>query len=83
MLSILTQVLDKPSEFDFGYHSLDRTSIEGSTDSPRTLHTVEEDVHENNDSSRDETQSLDHATGTKDVNYVSLYFFRSKSQFSK
>ena len=33
------QVLDKPSELDFGYHSLDRTSLDGNTDSPRTLHT--------------------------------------------
>lgn len=55
---------------------MDRTSIEGISDSPRTLHTVEEDVHENNDSSRDETQSLDHATGIDNLCFYSkmLYF---------
>ena len=60
---MLFKVLDKPSEFDFGYHSLDRTSIEGSTDSPRTLHTVEEDNENNESSSRDDTQSLEHIAG--------------------
>jgi len=49
---------------DFGYHSLDRTSLDGNTDSPRTLHTVEENIHEGQDSSsRDETQSIERMSG--------------------
>ncbi|XP_066917390.1 serine-rich adhesin for platelets-like [Clytia hemisphaerica] len=60
----IVQVLDKPSEFDFGYHSLDRTSLDGNTDSPRTLHTVEESLNESRDDcSRDDTQSLERVTG--------------------
>ena len=58
-------MVDKPStELDFGYHSLDRTSIDGNTDSPRTLHTVEENLHESQEnSSHDETQSIDRISG--------------------
>ena len=42
-----TQVVDKPpSDLDFGYHSLDRCSADGATESPRPLHTV----HEGNES---------------------------------
>lgn len=57
------QVVDKPfSDFDFGYHSLDRTSLEESTDSPRTLHTVEEHLHEGQDS-HEEIGSIDTIAG--------------------
>lgn len=56
----IVQVIEKPSsELDFGYHSLDRTSVDGNTDSPRPLHTVEESLQESQDNTHDETQSAD------------------------
>lgn len=59
----IVQVVDKPtSELDFGYHSLDRSSIEGNRDSPRTLHTVEESLNETSES-REELRNISASTG--------------------